>query len=467
MREIDRIRVTAEPAAIYEHGWQSWSPSACYPLRARPPRPSTENSRIMNWRPDTRPPADAFWAEGLLALDPGAGSGIVIYSAAPGADPVPSIRADVRAGEVAVAADGPVLRTVDSGANSIEGALSRWADGYAAAAGVALRAESPTVWCSWYHYFREVTEGDIFENLAAMDDLGLGVDVVQIDDGYQAEIGDWLTESGRFASLAAAVARIRGAGRRAGLWLAPFLVSPRSGLYAEHPEWLLGGARAGFNWKAEQAVLDITHPGAEEYLRTVFGALRRMGIDYFKLDFLYAGALAGHRADDSATPLTAYRRGMEMIREVIGPESYLLGCGAPILPSVGLVDAMRVSPDTAPHYEPAGGGDLSMPSQRAAALTGRGRAWQHGRFWANDADCLIVRPQVQRRDAWAEHVERYGGLRSSSDRLRDLDDWGLTTTRRLLRRTPVRPFADPAGSVTRVEHQDAARSEHDGGPDDR
>src|SRR6185312_9840557 len=127
-------------------------------------------------------------------------------------------------------------------------------------------------------------------NLAAMDDLGLDVDVVQIDDGYQAEIGDWLTESGRFASLESAVARIRGTGRRAGLWLAPFLVSPRSAVYAEHPGWLVGGARAGFNWEAEQTVLDVTHPGAEEYLRTAFGTLRRMGIDYFKLDFLYAGA---------------------------------------------------------------------------------------------------------------------------------------------------------------------------------
>jgi alpha-galactosidase len=441
MREIDHIGVAAESAAIYEHGWQSWSPSGRYPLRARPPRPGTDNSRVMNWRQDTRPPADAFWGEGLLAVDPGDGSGIVVFSAAPGADPVPSIRADVRTGEVAVSADGPLLRTVDTGANSVEDALGRWADAYAAAAGVSLRAESPTVWCSWYHYFRDVTEDDIFENLSAMDDLGLSVDVVQIDDGYQSEIGDWLTESGRFTSLEAAVARIRAAGRRAGLWLAPFLVSPRSRIYQDHPEWLLGGARAGFNWKAEQAVLDVTHPGAEEYLRTVFCTLRRMGIDYFKLDFLYAGALAGQRADDSVTPLAAYRHGMEMIREAIGPDSYLLGCGAPILPSVGLVDAMRVSPDTAPRYEPDGG-DLSMPSQRAAALTGRARAWQHGRFWANDPDCLIVRPEVQRRDAWAVHIDRYGGLRSSSDRLRDLDDWGLSTTRRLLRRTPVRPFTN-------------------------
>jgi hypothetical protein len=46
------------------------------------------------------------------------------------------------------------------------------------------------------------------------------------------------------------VARIRGTGRRAGLWLAPFLVSPRSAIYAEHPGWLVGGARAGFGLRS-------------------------------------------------------------------------------------------------------------------------------------------------------------------------------------------------------------------------
>jgi alpha-galactosidase len=439
MEEIDRIRVVPETAVVYEHGWQSWSPSGSYPTSARPPRPHTENSRVMNYRQDTRPPADAFWGEGLLAVDPGDGSGVMVYAVAPGADPVPSIRADVRGPEVSVSADGPVVATADTGATSIEDALGRWAEGFAATAGVALHEESPAVWCSWYQYFRKVTDDEIFENLAAMDDLGLDVDVVQVDDGYQAEIGDWLIESSRFTSVEAMVTRVLGQGRRAGLWLAPFLVSPRSRLCQQHPDWLVGGATAGSNWGAEQSVLDVTHPGAEEYLRTVFGTFRRMGIDYFKLDFLYAGAVAGQRADHDASPLAAYRHGMELIREVIGPESFLLGCGAPILPSVGLVDAMRVSPDTGPRYEPRDG-DLSMPSQRAAVFTGRARAWQHGRFWANDTDCLIVRREVERRAEWAAHVERYGGLRSGSDGLRNLDEWGLDTTRRLLRRTPVRPF---------------------------
>ena len=45
------------------------------------------------------------------------------------------------------------------------------------------------------------------------------------------------------------------------------------------------------------------------------------------------------------------------------------------------------------------------------------------------------------REEWAGHVERYGGLRGSSDRLAALDDWGLATTRRLLSTVlPPTPF---------------------------
>ena len=49
-------------------------------------------------------------------------------------------------------------------------------------------------------------------------------------------------------------------------------------------------------------------------------------------------------------------------------------------------------------------------------------------------------PHVERREEWAEVVERHGGLRSSSDRLRGLDEWGLAMTRRLMRAVPAIPF---------------------------
>ena len=171
----------------------------------------------------------------------------------------------------------------------------------------------------------------------------------------------------------------------------------------------------------------------------MFGTFRELGVDYFKIDFIYAGAMEGRRAAPGMTGVAAYRRGLEVIREAIGPDAYLLGCGAPILPSVGLVDAMRVGPDIAHHFEPADG-DLSQPSQRAAAQNTRWRGWQHGRFWVNDADCLVAAPHVERREEWAEVVERYSGMRVSSDRLRELDAWGLETTRRLLRKGLTTPF---------------------------
>lgn len=166
--------------------------------------------------------------------------------------------------------------------------------------------------------------------------------------------------------------------------------------------------------------------------------MRDWGIDYFKIDFVYAGAIEGRRHED-ISGVHAYRRGLRLIREAIGPDALLLGCGAPILPSVGLVEAMRVGPDIAAEYEPPDG-NPSKPLLRAAARNTVARAWQQGRFWITDPDCLMIRPGVQRRTDWAALVERYGALRSSGDGLRELDSWGLETTRRLLRPARTSPI---------------------------
>ena len=440
MEELARVSVDPQRALVYEHGWQSWSPTSAYRLDQRPFRPISELRRIGNYRPDRTAPADGFWGEGLLAVDPGTGEGVHVFGASSPAGEIPSIRATVEDDVVVVSGPAGIVSAVDGGSGGLEGALARWGDGFAAAAGVPPLRPPPTIWCSWYHYFERVTQDDIEENLAAIEDLRLDIDVVQIDDGYQAEIGDWLRLSQRFASLEGVVHSIRAAGRRAGIWVAPFLVGERSVLAREHSDWLVGEAPAHTGWGDQQlAALDVTRPEAEAYLREVFGTLAAIGIDYFKIDFVYAGALPGRRADPSVSAVDAYRYGLRVIREAIGADAFLLGCGAPILPSVGLVDAMRVGPDIAHHFEPEDG-DLSQPSQRAAAMNSRSRAWQQGRFWINDADCLVAGPHVDRREDWAEIVAAYSGLRSSSDRLRGLDDWGLATTRRLLQGGMAAPF---------------------------
>src|SRR5207245_6173197 len=112
-------------------------------------------------------------------------------------------------------------------------------------------------------------EEDIFENLAAADSLGLDIQVLQIDDGWEAEIGDWLERSPRFQRPLAEIAkRIRASGRRAGIWTAPLLVGGRSQLAREHPDWLVRGADAGRNW--DESAVDVTHPDAVDNLEPGF-----------------------------------------------------------------------------------------------------------------------------------------------------------------------------------------------------
>lgn len=396
----------------------------------------------MGYRPGRPPPRRGFQGEGVLAVEALDGA-IRLYATPPGAASVPSIRAFLIGDQLLVSADGPVVtRTVDRPSDAedpFQPILARWADEYAKAITPATPRPAPTGWCSWYHYFAEVTEADIVENLAAISAHQLDVDVVQIDDGWQAAIGDWLTFSNRFSSFPALVRRIRDEGRRVGIWLAPFLVAANSSTAIDHPDWLVTGpdgqpVDAGHNWRQRLYAVDATNPGARAHLLAALGQLRALGVDYFKMDFLYAGALAGTRADGS-DPLTAYRSGVALLREAIGPQAYLVGCGAPILPSVGLFDAMRVSPDVAPAYLPARD-DPCLPGQWSATMPTVARAFQHGRFWVNDPDCIVARPEIERRAEWASVVERYGGLRVAADRIASLDAWGMETTRRLLADAP-------------------------------
>ncbi|HSS95370.1 MAG TPA: glycoside hydrolase family 36 protein [Candidatus Dormibacteraeota bacterium] len=434
-RDIAEARLGPH-SRVYEHGWQSWSPTGAYPATATSPRPSDARVNTVHFR-GRELPADGFQAEGLLAFDPGDGGPVRLWSAPDASREVPSIRAHARNGSLVISADSGVKES--SYESGLWDALAAWAEDFARNAGVGPLHAQPPFWCSWYHYFTEVREEDILENLAGADSLGLDIGVVQIDDGWEAEIGDWLERSPRFPHpLPETTKRIKATGRRAGIWTAPVLVGERSRIAHEHPDWLVRGVDAGRNWDEALFALDVTHPDAAAYLVRVFRTLTEWGFDFFKVDFMYSGALEGGRHGD-ADGVAAYRQALRLIREAIGPEATLLGCGAPILPSVGLVDVMRVSPDTGPNYEPMAG-DVAVPSQRSAVLAGRARAFQQGRFWINDPDCLIVRPDVERREEWALHVERYGALRGSSDRLKALDAWGLETTRRLLNPASIAPF---------------------------
>ena len=370
--QVGEIEIDPDRAVLHEDGWQSWTPTSRYRVGQRPWRGLDPVWNVMQFRGPDFDPAPGFSADGMLAVDPGTGGPVRVWAATDPTLEVATIRAERRGDRLVVTADGPVLEWsgAGDGAGDLDAALGGWASGYAAPLLGGPIRPAPTIWCSWYHYFTEVSEADMVENLDALDRLDLPVDVVQLDDGYQSELGDWLTLSDRFESLGDLVARIRDRGRRAGIWVAPFLVGVRSELAREHPDWLVRGAdpgaepaHAGHNWKQDLYALDTSHPGAAAYLTEVFATLAGLGVDFFKIDFVYAGALPGRRHRD--VPATvAYREGLQLIRSAIG-ESYLLGCGAPILPSIGLVDGMRRQRRHRPALRAATA--ATCPSRRSAA----------------------------------------------------------------------------------------------------
>jgi alpha-galactosidase len=419
--------LVADPGdtAVYAEGWQTWSTAVVLRADATTPRPADARSHTMGWRPDAALPERGIQAEGILALAvPGAP--VRAWFPPEPCIAVPSIRLQARGNRITVCADGPVE----------ELALEERLDEALAQVGGRLSpgpaASIPPGWCSWSCYFGHVTEADVAENVRAAAALSLPVEIVQIDDGHETGIGDWLDSSPRFGSLRAAAQRISAAGLRPGVWTAPYLVGGLSALAAAHPDWLVDGADAGWNWHQPLRVLDVTHPAAAEHVSHVYRTLAGWGFDYYKLDFLYAGAIAGRRRAD-CSPIDAYREGLRLVRSAVGEGATLLGSGAPLLPSIGLVDAMRIGPDVLPE-PPAGDPDIAHVIRST-----RARAWMHGRLWANDPDCLVARPELAEREAWARQLAGYGWLAFSSDRLSALDERGLELTRQVLRPSSTEP----------------------------
>lgn len=253
---------------------------------------------------------------------------------------------------------------------------------------------NPVGWCSWYHYFGKLGWPDVLENLgaAAADRKAFPFDVFQVDDGYETDIGDWLSVKPGYPDLAGLAGAITEKRFRAGIWAAPFSAAETSRLFDEHPSWMVaedGRPKPCYKgWGKTIYALDTTHPEVKEWLDATFRALRGAGFSYLKIDFLFAAAMSGARRK-SVTPIQAYREGLRVIRRAAGRD-FVLGCGAPLLPSVGLVDGMRIGEDTAPHWKTKPSG-FQGPNAYFALKNALMRQFMHRSFWLNDPDCLLLR----------------------------------------------------------------------------
>jgi len=296
----------------------------------------------------------------------------------------------------------------------------------------------PAGWCSWYELFGNVTEDDIVTNLefcAATFDRRF-FRLIQLDDGYQRATGDWETNAKFPHGHRWLTDRIHAKGFTAGLWTAPFAVTDRSGIPAAHPDWLLKNAEGPIvwdtrdDWGGKVYSIDGAHPEVQQWLHDLARRIvQDWGYDYLKIDFLL-WATAGVAHYGGLTHAEAYRGGLTAIRDGLGPEAFLLGCGAPLQHAVGYVNGMRIGTDV-----DASWGGLQGPA-RAAAL----RRFYHRAAWLNDPDCLVVRPPLSPAEAqaWASVVALSGGLTLFSDNLPKLPHDRVAMLQRTL---PVAPVA--------------------------
>jgi alpha-galactosidase len=229
--------------------------------------------------------------------------------------------------------------------------FKKYADRLATKFGKTRFAKAPRVWCSWYSLYKWINEPVILKILKDLGDLPF--DVFQLDDGWQDESGNWDAGKNFPSGMAALAEKIKATGRTAGLWLSPLIITPNLTLFREHPDWLLRDERGdlvktGLNWTGQTYALDVTHPVVLDWLDKLIRKVVGWGYGYLKLDFLYAGAAAGKRYKDIPRE-QAYREALKVMRQAAG-NAYLLACGAPIIPSLGLCDGLRVGPDVTPYW---------------------------------------------------------------------------------------------------------------------
>jgi len=422
----------AAPGEFLANNWQSWGPlqkrTAGQKFEGLEERMKNQGRFVFTPIPEiaqTRLVSDYFFAwEGGLAgfltsmvahpyfvIDGGEVAGYLEYFDTPLEDPVPL--------EPFILLEGHPLELL----------FEEYAVRAAIENNVRVNPWNPVGWSSWYQYFTGLRMADIEKNLRlALQKFPF--EVFQIDDGFESDIGDWLSAKDGFCPLPDLARLIRDHGYHAGIWAAPFSAAETSELFARHPDWMvsdIGLPKVCFRgWKKDIYALDTSNPRVMNWLYETFTALKKMGFDYFKIDFVFSAAMPGVRSR-RVSPVQAYRQGLDVIRQAVG-DAFILGCGAPLLPSIGFVDGMRVGEDTAPFWD-SSKTPLHGVNAYYALRNPILRSFMHKKWWLNDPDCLLLRRRdIELTDNEKELYARTAGALDNmiieSDDLELVDEWG-------------------------------------------
>ncbi|MFM9937260.1 MAG: glycoside hydrolase family 36 protein [Novosphingobium sp.] len=152
------------------------------------------------------------------------------------------------------------------------------------------------IWCAW-GYERNYTPDQVVGTLPKA--KALGFEWAVLDDGWQTSEGDWKLDPVKYpngdADMKAFVARIKQAGMRPRLWLAPLAADPGTDLLRDHPDMLLldrNGAAQNVTWWNSYTLCPAYPPTVDHFRKIVRRIIGEWGFEGLKLDGQHLNGVA-------------------------------------------------------------------------------------------------------------------------------------------------------------------------------
>lgn len=264
---------------------------------------------------------------------------------------------------------------------------------------------------SWYNYYQNINEEIILRDLNGLKRAGDSANIFQIDDGYETKVGDWDIDEKKFPNgLKPIVDKIHEQGLKAGLWFAPFAAQFNADIVKAHPDWLVGDKHnrkliSGAAWGGFFA-LDFEKEEVRDYIKAYFDKVfDEWGFDMVKLDFLYAAAILPR---NNKTRGQLMCEAMDFLRECCR-DKIILGCGVPLAPAFGVVDACRISCDVEYTFKEkfyVKVTNQEIISAKMAMVNSVYRRHLNGRIWANDPDVFFLRDGGMKKAGYTMQQKR-------------------------------------------------------------
>ncbi len=151
-------------------------------------------------------------------------------------------------------------------------------------------------WGSWAAFGQSVTQQEIIANSNYADANYSNIKLIQLDDGWQQQYGDWVPNS-NFPSDPSHPAIngiqylaniVHANGQKFGLWFCPYYVAENLPITKENPSWILHSASSAPETVSFNGVvcyiLDPTNPEVINYISQIVENFTSWGVNYLKID---------------------------------------------------------------------------------------------------------------------------------------------------------------------------------------